>query len=132
MKSADVEVEAEACVAEHLVEVALSKVVVGDVAVGGAGGGVDVEVLLAAEVLDAEEVGSVGDDDEVVEVVGAGDLGEVVDLLLGVGGVGVEEDVVVGDALGEEVVAGYGSFGAAGVGVGAAAQGDDERGDLVL
>ncbi len=81
---------------------------------------------LSAELADAEEVGAVGDDDDVVEVVFAGDGGEAVDLLLGVDGVGLGDDVVEGNAVGEEVVAADAAFGVAGVLVAAAAEGDDE------
>ena len=101
-----------------------------DVAEGGAGRGVDVEAGVFAELADAEEVGAVGDDDDVVEIVFVGDGGEAVDLLLGVDGAGFGDDVAEGDAVGEEVVAAYAAFGVAGVFVAAAAEGDDERGDL--
>ena len=75
-------------------------------------------------------MGAVGDDDDVVEIVFAGDGGEAMDLLLGVNGAGFGDDVGEGNAVGEEVVAAYAAFGVAGVFVGAAAEGDDERGDL--
>ena len=112
-------------------EVAHGEVVVVDVAEGGAGRGVDVEAGVLAELADAEEMGAVGDDDDVVEVVLAGDGGEAVDLLLGVDGAGLGDDVAEGDAVGEEVVAADAAFGVAGVFVAAAAEGDDERGDLL-
>ncbi len=84
-----------------------------------------------AELADAEEMGAVGDDDDVVEVVLAGDGGEAVDLLLGVDGAGLGDDVAEGDSVGEEIVAADAAFGVAGVLVAAAAEGDDERGDLL-
>ena len=71
---ADVEMEAEGGVAEDLVEVAHGKVVVADVAEGGAGRGVDVEACVFAELANAEEMGAIGDDDDVVEAVFVGDL----------------------------------------------------------
>ena len=75
-------------------------------------------------------MGSVGDYDDVVEVVVVGDGCEAADLLLGVGGAGFGDDVAEGDAVGEEIVAAYSTFGVSGVFVGASAEGDDERGDL--
>ena len=75
-------------------------------------------------------MGAVGDDDDVVEIVFAGDGGEAVDLLLGVDGAGLGDDAAEGDAVGEEVVAADAAFGVAGVLVAASAEGDDERGDL--
>ena len=98
---------------------------------GGAGRGVDVEAGVAAELADAEEMGAVGDDDDVVEIVLAGDGGEAMDLLLGVDGAGLGDDVAEGDAVGEEIVAADAALGVAGVLVAAAAEGDDERGDLL-
>ncbi len=73
---------------------------------------------------------AVGDNDDVVEIVFVGDGGEAVDLLLGVDGAGLGDDVAEGDAVGEEVVAADAAFGVAGVLVAAAAESDDERGDL--
>jgi len=75
-------------------------------------------------------MGAVGDDDDVVELVFVGDGSEAVDLLLGIDGLGLGDDVGEGDAVGEEVVAAYSAFSIAGVFVGAAAEGDDEGGDL--
>jgi len=131
VQEADVEVQAEGGVADHLVEVAHGQIVVADVADGGAGRGVDVEAGVFAELADAEEMSAVGDDDDVLQVVFAGDGGEAVDLLFGVDGAGLGDDVAEGDAIGEEVVAADAAFGVAGVFVGAAAEGDDERGDLL-
>jgi hypothetical protein len=125
-----VEMEAEGSVAEHLVEVAHGEVVVADVTDGGAGRGVDVEAGVFAELADAEEVGAVGDDDDMVQVVFVGDGGEAVDLLVGVDGAGLGEDVAEGDAIGKEVVAADAAFGVARVLVVAAAEGDDEGSDL--
>jgi len=108
------------------VEVALGEVVDADAAVGEAGRGVDVETGGLAEGTDAEKVGAIGDDDEVVEVVVSGDVDEALDLLLGVGGGGLGDDLVEGDAVGEEIVATYAALGVAGVEIAAAAEGDDE------
>jgi hypothetical protein len=130
VQEADVHVQAEGGVADDLVHVTHGEVVVADVAEQGAGRGVDVETGVLAELADAEEMGAVGDDDDVVEIVLASDGGEAVDLLLGVDGAGLGDDVGEGDAIGEEVVAAYSAFGVAGVLVGAAAEGDDQRGDL--
>ena len=76
-------------------------------------------------------MGAVGDDDDVVEIVFVGDGGEAVDLLLGVDGVGFGDDAAEGDPIGEEVVAADTALGVAGVFVAAAAEGDDERGNLL-
>ena len=76
-------------------------------------------------------MGAVGDDDDVVEIVFAGDGGEAVDLLLGVDGAGLGDDAAEGNAVGEEIVAADAAFGVAGVFVAAAAEGDDQRGDLL-
>ena len=76
-------------------------------------------------------MGAVGDDDDVVEVVFVGDLGEAVDLLLGVDGAGLGDDVAEGNAVGEEVVAADAALGLAGVLVAAAAEGDDDGSDLL-
>ena len=130
MEPAEVEVEAERGVAEDLVEVAFAEVVAVDVAHGGARGGVDVEAGVLAELADAEEVGAVGDDDDVAEVVFAGDGGEAVDLLFGVDGAGLGDDVAEGDAVCQEVVAPDAALGVAGVAIAAAAEGDDDGGDL--
>jgi hypothetical protein len=77
-------------------------------------------------------VGAIGDDDDVVEVVFAGDGGEAVDLLLGIDGAGLGNDAAEGDTVGEEIVATDTSFGVAGVFVAAATEGNDERGDLFV
>ncbi len=73
---------------------------------------------------------AVGDDDDVVKVVLAGDGGESVDLLFGIDGAGFGDDVAEGNAVGEEVVAADAAFGVAGVFVAAAAECDDKWGDL--
>ena len=130
VQPAHIQVEAEGGVAEHLVEVAHGEVVVADVADGGAGRGVDVEAGVLAELADAEEMGAVGDDDDMVQIVFMGDGGEAVDLLVGIDGAGLGDDVAEGDAVGKEIVAADATFGVAGVLVVAAAEGDDERGDL--
>ena len=83
-----------------------------------------------AELLDAEEVSAVGDDDDVVEVVVASDHGEAANLLLGVGGAGFGDDAAERDAVGEEIVAAYTSFGIAGVFVAASAECDDQGRDV--
>src|SRR5258705_646819 len=127
----DVEVEAQGGVADDLVEVAHGEIVVADVAHGGPRRGVDVEAGVFAELADAEEVGGVGDDDDVVEIVFAGDGGEAMDLLLGIDGAGFGDDAAEGNSIGEEVVAADASFGVAGVFVAAAAEGDDQRGDVL-
>ena len=75
-------------------------------------------------------MGCVGDDDDVVEIVFAGDGGEAVNLLLGVDGAGFGDDAAEGDSVGEEVVAADAALGVAGVFVAAAAEGDDEGGDV--
>ncbi len=56
---------------------------------------------------------------------------EAVDLLLGVDGVGLDDDVGEGDAVGEEIVAAYAALGVAGVAVAASAEGDDEGSDFL-
>ena len=76
-------------------------------------------------------MGAVADDGDVLEVVLAGDGGEAMDLLLGVDGVGLDDDVGEGDAVGEEIVAAYAALGVAGVAVAASAEGDDERRDFL-
>jgi len=75
-------------------------------------------------------VGSVGDDDDVVEVVVVGDGREAADLLVGIGGAGFRDDAAEGYAVGEEIIAAYSAFGVSGVFIAASAEGDDERGDL--
>ena len=80
---------------------------------------------------DAEEVGGVGDDDDVMQVVFACDGGEALHLLLGVDGMGLGDDVAEGNAIGEEIVAAYPSLSVSGVLVAAASEGDDERRDLL-
>lgn len=90
-------VQAQGSVAHDLVGVALGEVEVVDVAEGRAGRGVDVETGLAAEVSDAEEVGGVGDDDDVLEMAVGSDLLELGDLLGGVEGVGFGKDGGEGD-----------------------------------
>ena len=76
-------------------------------------------------------MGSVGDDDDVVEIVFAGDGGETVDLLPGIDGACLGDDAAEGNAVGEEIVATDAAFGVAGVFVAAATESDDERGDLL-
>jgi len=127
----DVEVEAERGVADHLVEVTHGEVVVADVADGRAGRGEDVEARVLTELADAEEVGAVGDDDDVLQIVFVGDGGEAVDLLLGVDGAGLGDDVAEGNSIGEQVVATDAAFCVAGVFIAAATEGDDERSDLL-
>jgi len=95
------QVEAQGGVAEDLVEVAEVSVVAVDVAERRAGRGVDVKPFVPAELLDSKEVGSVGDDDDVVEVVSFGDLGEAAGLLLGGEGVGLRDNSREGYSLGE-------------------------------
>ena len=77
-------------------------------------------------------MGAVGDDDDVVEIVFAGDGGEAVDLLFGVDGAGFGDDAAEGNSVGEEIVATDAPFGVAGVFFAAATEGDDERGDLLV
>src|ERR1700749_3404581 len=75
---------------------------------------------------------AVGGDDDGVEGVRGGDLGELGYLLLRVEGVGLGDDVIEGNALAEEVVAADTAFGAAGVFFGAAAESDDGGRDAVV
>src|SRR5437879_1199941 len=75
-------------------------------------------------------MGAVGDDDDVVEIVLAGDGGEAAGLLFGVDGAGLGNDATERDSIGEEIVAADAAFGVAGVFVAATAEGDDQRGDL--
>jgi hypothetical protein len=126
----DVESEPEGRVADNLVEVAHGEIVVADVTYGGARRGVDVETGVFAEFANAEEMGCVGDDDDVVKIVFVGDGGEAVDLLLGVDGAGLGDDAAEGDSIGEEIVAADASFGVAGVLIAASPEGDDHRSDL--
>ena len=130
MEEAVGEAQAECGVAEHLVGVAQEEVVAVDAAEGSAGRGVDVEAGVPAELLDAQKVGGVADNDDVLEVVVAGDIGEAARLLAGGVGVGLSDDGGEGDAVGEEVIAADASLGEAGVLVRAAAEGDDDGGDL--
>lgn len=130
VEPAYVEIETEGGVADDLVDVAHGEVVGADVAERGAGRGVDVKTGVFAELADTEEMGSVGDDDDVVEVVFAGDGGETVNLLLGVDGAGLGDDAAKGNSVGEKIVASDAAFGVARVFVAAAAEGDDQRRDL--
>ncbi len=86
-------------------EVAHSQIVVADVADGGARRGVDVEPGVAAELADPEEMGAVGDDDDVAQIILAGDGGQAVDLLLSVDGARLGDDVAEGNAVGQQIVA---------------------------
>ncbi len=130
MQPVDVEAEAHRGIADDLVKVAHGEVVVADVADGGAGRGVDVESGVLAELADAEEVGRIRDDDDVTEIVFARDGGEAVHLLPGIDGAGLGDDAAEGNSVGEEIVPADAALGVAGVLVGAAAEGDDEGGDL--
>ena len=58
---------------------------------------------------------SIADDDNVIKVALACDVGETLDLLLGVDGIGFGDDVGVRDPFGKEVVAAYSTFGFTGV-----------------
>lgn len=111
-------------------EVAHCQIVVADVTDDGPGRSVDVEAGVLAEFTDAEQVGCVGDDDDVVEIIFARDRSETMDLLFGVDGASLGDDAAEGDSVGEQIVAAYAAFGVAGIFVGAATQGDDERSDL--
>ena len=124
---ADVQVEAQGGVADHLVDHALGGVDVVDVAERSARRGVDVEAGAAAEQGDAKEMGAVADDDDVAEVFTVGDGGEALDLLLGVDGLSFGDDFVKGNAVGEEVIAADAALGLAGVEIAAAAERDDDR-----
>ena len=53
------------------------------------------------------------------------------DLLLGVDGAGFGDDAAEGNSIREEIVAAYSSLGVAGVFVAAAAEGDDQGGDVL-
>ena len=77
-------------------------------------------------------MGAVADDDDAVEMAAAGYGGKMLDLLLGIDGVGFGNNLVVGNAVREEVIATYAAFGLAGILIGAAAEGDDEGGDLLV
>ena len=76
-------------------------------------------------------MGSVGDDDDVVEVVVVGDGREAADLLVGIGGAGFRDDAAEGNSIGEEVVASDAAFGVTGVFIAAAAESDDQRRNLL-
>lgn len=125
VQPADIKVEAHGGVADDLVKVAHCQIVVADVADGGTRRGVDVEAGVFTELADAEEVGGVGDDDDVVEVVFVGNGGEAVDLLLGIDRASLGDDAAKGNSIRKEVVSADAAFGVAGVFVGAAAEGDD-------
>ena len=70
-----IEVETKRGVAEHFVEVPHGEVVVADVAYRRSRRSEDIEAGIFAELADAEEMGAVGDDDDMVEVVFVGDGG---------------------------------------------------------
>ena len=65
-----------------------------------------------------------------VEVVLVSNLGQAVDLLVGIPGAGFGDDVVQRDALGKQIVAADSSFRVAGVRVRSPPKGDDNGGDL--
>lgn len=113
MQPVDVEAEPEGGVADDLVEVAHGEVVVADVAYRRPGGGKDVESGVFAELTDTEEVGSVRDDDDVMQIVFVRDGGKAMNLLLGVDGAGLGDDAAEGNSICEEVVAAYTAFGVA-------------------
>lgn len=129
VEPADVQVCANEGIAEHLVPDALGGVCVADVADGGARRGVDLQPSTLAEERDTEEMRAIGDDDQRVKVLSLGDASEQVYLLLGVDGAGLGDDVVEGDAIGEEIVATDASLGFAGVLVRSAAERDDDGSD---
>ncbi len=126
------EPEPERRIADDLVQVALPEVNRFDVSERRARRGVDVEPGILAEDRDAEQVGRVGDDDDLPQVALVRNLGQQGDLFAGVDGVRLGEDVGQRDSVGEQVVAADSSLGVAGVLVRASAEGDDERRDLAL
>ena len=75
MQPADVKIQPHGGVTYDFVKVAHGEIVVADMAHGEARRGVDVEASIFAELADAEEVGRIGDDDDVVEIVFVGDGG---------------------------------------------------------
>ena len=107
------------------------EIVVADVAYGCAGRGVNVESGIAAELADSEEVSAIGNNNDVAEIVLAGDGGEAMDLLLGIERAGLDDDVAERNSVGQQVVTTDAAFRVAGVLIAAAAKSDDERGDLL-
>lgn len=101
MQPANVEVEAHGGVADDFVEVPHCQVVITNMTFGGAGRGVDIESGLFAEFADAKEMGSVRDDDDVMETVFVGDGREAVDLLLRIDRAGFGNDAAKWDSVGK-------------------------------
>lgn len=110
--------------------VALEEIPPTKVAYRGSRRGVDVQADVLAELADTEEMSAVGDDDDVVQVEVPRESGQAMDLLLGVGGGRLGDDVADGDSMSEKIVASDTSLGIAGVFVAAAAEGDDDGCDL--
>ena len=121
-----VQVEAQRRIAEDLVGHAFGSVQVVDVAKRSAGRRVDVQARSAAEERDAVEVGTVADDDDVLEVLAASNASQMFHLLLGIDGVCFRDDAVEGYAVGEKIVSADTAFGPTGVLVGTAPECDDD------
>jgi len=132
VQPAHIKVEAQGRVTDDLVEVAHREVIVADMAKRRPRRGIDIEAGVFAELADAEEVGPVGDDDDVAQVIFVRDSGEPVNLLFGIDGAGLSDDAAERNPICKKVVAADAPFGVAGVLVAAAAEGDNQRSDLLV
>ena len=89
--------------------------------------GENVEAVGGADLMDAEEMGAIADDDDAMKTIGAGDYGETAHGLVGAGAFGFSDGVGLGNAGADEVLLADCTFRELVAAV--AAEGDDERGD---
>jgi hypothetical protein len=93
----------------------------------GAGRGEDVEAVGSADLVNAEEVGGVADNDDALEIVGTGNDGEAVDGFVGARAFGFGDDVGVRDAGADQILLANAALGVLVAAI--TAEGDDEWGD---
>jgi len=70
-----------------------------------------IEAVGGAYLVNAEEVGTVADDDDAMQAVGSGDDGKAMDRLVGAGAFGFGDDVRLGNPGAFKVLLAHGSFG---------------------
>src|SRR6185312_14882168 len=79
-----------------------------------------------------KQVSAIADDDDMVQVHLLCNGGEPLHLLFGIDGIGFGDDLVVRHAVCEQIIAPYAALRLAGVFIGASAERDDDRRNLLL
>lgn len=117
-------------IAEHLVKVPHGQIVIADMPKRRPRRGIDAQPGILAKFADAEQMRSITDHNDGIEIIFPGYGSQSVDLLFSIGGTGLRNDISKGNAIGQQIIPANPAFGVAGVLIASASKSDDQWGDL--